>query len=178
MLKNTPSLRLAAALLAATILVTCAAAQVADAPNPKENKMTTETKPMIRSSHFRLLVTDYDAEYKFLRDVLGFRPTFGSLGENYADFECNGAFCLAIFKRSIMSADVKTDAKPTQADSQDRVALIFGVADVDATTAELRKKGVVFVSEPHDRKDWGIRVAHFRDPDGNLIEINHGLPPN
>lgn len=27
-----------------------------------------------------------------------------------------------------------------------------------------------------DRPDWGVRVAHFRDPDGNLIEINQNLP--
>lgn len=24
--------------------------------------------------------------------------------------------------------------------------------------------------------DWGIRTAHLRDPDGNLIEINQPLP--
>jgi catechol 2,3-dioxygenase-like lactoylglutathione lyase family enzyme len=26
-----------------------------------------------------------------------------------------------------------------------------------------------------DRPEWGIRTAHFRDPDGNLIEINQPL---
>jgi catechol 2,3-dioxygenase-like lactoylglutathione lyase family enzyme len=24
--------------------------------------------------------------------------------------------------------------------------------------------------------DWGIRVAYVRDPDGNLIELNHAIP--
>jgi len=32
-----------------------------------------------------------------------------------------------------------------------------------------------FETEPTDRSVWGIRTAHFRDPDGNLIEINHAL---
>lgn len=130
---------------------------------------------MIKTTHFRLLVTDYDAEYRFFRDVLGFQPTYGAEGENYADFDCNG-LCVALFKRSLMSDDVKTSAKPSESDSQDRVALIFGVADVDAIAADLKKKDVGFVTEPHDRSEWGIRVAHFRDPDGNLIEINQGLP--
>lgn len=130
---------------------------------------------MIKTTHFRLLVTDYDAEYRFFRDVLGFQPTYGAEGENYADFDCNG-LCVALFKRSLMSDDVKTSAKPSESDSQDRVALIFGVADVDAMAADLKKKDVGFVTEPHDRSEWGIRVAHFRDPDGNLIEINQGLP--
>jgi len=130
---------------------------------------------MIKTTHFRLLVTDYDAEYRFFRDVLGFQPTYGAEGENYADFDCNG-LCVALFKRSLMTDDVKTSAKPSESDSQDRVALIFGVADVDAMAADLKKKDVGFVTEPHDRSEWGIRVAHFRDPDGNLIEINQGLP--
>ncbi|MFK3673580.1 hypothetical protein ACI0FQ_05645, partial [Bacillus velezensis] len=27
------------------------------------------------------------------------------------------------------------------------------------------------INEPHDRQEWRARVAHFRDPDNNLIEI-------
>jgi lactoylglutathione lyase len=137
----------------------------------------TEKKPMIRSTHLRLLVTDYNAEFRFFRDVLGFQPTFGAEGENYADFDCNG-LCIALFKRSLQCEDMKKADQPLAADSEDRVAMIFGVADVDATVTHLKAKGVKFVTEAHDRKDWGIRVAHFRDPNGNLIEINHGLPPS
>ncbi len=28
------------------------------------------------------------------------------------------------------------------------------------------------MNEPHDQTDWGIRCFHFRDPGGNLIEVN------
>jgi len=49
------------------------------------------------------------------------------------------------------------------------------VKDIETSVDELREKGVVFINEIHDRPDWGIRVAHFRDPDGNLIEINTPL---
>lgn len=139
---------------------------------------TTSSAPSvaIRATHIRLLVADYDKEFRFFRDVLGFKPTYGAEGENYADFDCNGV-TIALFKRNLMSEDIKTIGKPVASDAQDRVALIFAVADVDSTIEQLRTHGVYIVSAPHDRKDWGIRVAHFRDPDGNLIEINHGLAP-
>ncbi|MFV9644620.1 MAG: VOC family protein, partial [Desulfobacterales bacterium] len=51
----------------------------------------------------------------------------------------------------------------------------FEVPNVDKATQELKAKGVVFETEPTDRSVWGIRTAHFRDPDGNLIEINQAL---
>jgi catechol 2,3-dioxygenase-like lactoylglutathione lyase family enzyme len=168
------------ALVASALLAGSASGFNALAPTHKENPMPTSTAATldvaIRTTHIRLLVTDYDKEYRFFRDVLGFKPTFGAEGENYADFDCNGS-CIALFKRKLMSEDTKTEAKPAEADTQDRVALIFGVADVDAMTAKLKRLNVPMVTEPHDRKDWGIRVAHFRDPDGNLIEVNHGLAP-
>src|SRR5579862_9681275 len=63
--------------------------------------------PMIRTTHLRLLVADYDAEFRFFRDILGYRPTFGKEGENYADFDCNGV-CIALFKRNLMSDDLGT----------------------------------------------------------------------
>jgi lactoylglutathione lyase len=41
----------------------------------------------------------------------------------------------------------------------------------DEVCARLKDKGVVFFNEPHDRKEWNARVAHLRDPDGNVIEL-------
>lgn len=32
------------------------------------------------------------------------------------------------------------------------------------------------MAEPKDYPDWGIRAAHVRDPDGNLIEIENEMP--
>jgi lactoylglutathione lyase len=135
-----------------------------------------EGQGLIRSTHIRLLVSDFGAEFRFFRDVLGFACTFGKEDDVYADFDCNGV-SVALFKRELMSEDLKHPAPPRHAESEDRLALIFGVEDVDATCTELAKKGVHLIGQPHDRKDWGIRVAHFRDPEGNLVEINHGLKP-
>jgi lactoylglutathione lyase len=89
----------------------------------------------------------------------------------YADFRA-GTAQLEIFSRREMTEAIGTADQPSFAESQDRVAVIFAVESVDEKFRQLRDKGVSFVTEPHDRNGWGIRVAHFRDPDGNLIEIN------
>jgi lactoylglutathione lyase len=52
-----------------------------------------------------------------------------------------------------------------------RSVLATGVADVDAAYEELRSKGVEFIRAPEDRS-WGLRCAHFKDPDGNVWEIH------
>src|SRR5258708_5441795 len=129
---------------------------------------------MLRHTYDRLLVADFRASFLFYRDVLGFKPTFGDENDVYADLETGGA-TLALFRRDLMAEAVGTADKPADADSQDKAAFIFEVENVDATYADLQSKGVTFITEPQDRAQWGIRAAHFRDPDGNLLEIYNPL---
>ncbi|MBK8019931.1 MAG: VOC family protein [Chloroflexi bacterium] len=67
-------------------------------------------------------------------------------------------------------------ASPRRASAQDSSLLVFEVDDVDQAVQSLQGKGVSFIAMPTDRPDWGMRTAHFRDPDGNLLEIFHPLP--
>jgi uncharacterized glyoxalase superfamily protein PhnB len=39
---------------------------------------------------------------------------------------------------------------------------------------ELSAKGVEFIRPPEDRS-WGLRCAHFKDPDGHVWEIHTPL---
>ena len=55
-----------------------------------------------------------------------------------------------------------------------RGLLAAGVADVDAAYEELKAQGVTFVRPPTDQP-WGLRTAHFADPEGNLWEINQSI---
>jgi len=120
----------------------------------------------------RLLVDDFAAEFRFYRDVMGFKPCYGDENDGaYAEFD-TGTPALALFRRDLMAKAVKAADKQPSHDSQDRLSLIFQVESVDDAARELKAKGVVFDTEPHDEEGWGIRVAHFRDPDGNLLEIN------
>jgi len=123
---------------------------------------------MFQSPHIRLLVSDFPACFRFYRDMLGFTPTFGAEAEVYADFDAGGQG-IALFQRELMVEAAGADAGGSTSDA---VVVVLATRDVDAAADMLRTKGVALVSEPADRPDWGIRTAHFRDPAGNLIEIN------
>lgn len=130
----------------------------------------------LRLHDVRLLVTEYEACFFFYRDTLGFPVTYGSEAGDYASFDARQA-AVAIYRRPLMAGVVGTEALPLQAESQDRVALHFQVDDVDQAVQALRASGVTILREPTDRPDWGARTAHFRDPDGTLIEISEAYPP-
>jgi lactoylglutathione lyase len=125
----------------------------------------------MKLTHTRLLVNNYQECYHFYKDTLSFECTWGDENSNYASFQL-GNTQLAIFDKEEMLEDIN--------ESNDRkaplneVVLIFAVDDVDETFHSLKSK-VHFISEPHNREDWGIRVAHFRDPNGTLIEINKNI---
>jgi catechol 2,3-dioxygenase-like lactoylglutathione lyase family enzyme len=126
-------------------------------------------------THVRLLVSRFDECFRFYRDVMGLTPTWGEEGDGYADFAA-GPTNLALFRRAAMADTVGTAALPVEAAAQDRVALILRVDDLGATVQQVETRGGAFVVGPTDHTDWGIRTAHLRDPDGNLIELYVELP--
>jgi catechol 2,3-dioxygenase-like lactoylglutathione lyase family enzyme len=117
------------------------------------------------------LVDDLPACLKFYRDVLGFKVKYGDGKAPYVEFRLDG-IVLALFKRGLMCDAIGQKNVPARKKGLDQVVLGIKVADVDKAYGSLRSKGVKFVTAPTDRPDWRIRVAHFRDPDGNLLEIN------
>ncbi len=74
-----------------------------------------------------------------------------------------------------MAEAVGRSALPSDVAAQDRFCLVIEVENVDETHAQLVEKGVEFVVGPKDMKQWGIRTAHLRDPDGTLIELASSL---
>jgi len=135
--------------------------------------MDRDAAPGLTFTHTRLLVSDYRACFCFYRDVLGFEVTWGDEESYYANFE-TGDVTLAVTDKGDTANAVGTTDRPADAVQQDDVALIFRVESVDESYRTLADE-IEFVTEPHDRPAWGIRVAHFRDPDGNLVEINRPL---
>ena len=124
----------------------------------------------------RLLVNDFDACYRFYRDVMGFQVQWGAEGSDYASFRGRGEAMVALFSRQAMAEILGGGALPSEIQCQDRAMLIFEATDLDATVEALKARGADFVADLQDRPDWGIRTAHLRDPDGNLIELNSPLP--
>ena len=122
----------------------------------------------------RILVSNFKACFFFYRDVLGFESGYGTENGTYADFKV-GDVNISLFDKQEMNQAVGTSHLAANVRTQDKVCLVFAVADVDAACEELKRKGVQLVSRLADHPGWGIRAAHFRDPDGNLIEINQPM---
>jgi lactoylglutathione lyase len=116
----------------------------------------------VRLTHVRLLVDDFSASYRFYRDVLGLETAWEDNGA-YAEFRTGGDVMLAILPRGEL---------PDGGAS----VLCFDVSDVDGAAAAVRERGGALASEPADRPEWGLRLAHLRDADGNLLELNRNLP--
>ncbi len=124
----------------------------------------------MKLKQIRLLVKDFKKSAAFYRDVLEFPIGWYLEDVEYALFD-TGETKLEMLSRKAMAEVIDEGNKPAEADTPSNFLLDFEVEDIDAVFRRLREKGIVFVTEPHDRLDWNSRVAHFRDPEGNLIEI-------
>jgi lactoylglutathione lyase len=120
----------------------------------------------MRFSQARLLVDDFAEAFRFYRDTLGLDVASGDESSGYASFGA-GTVAVAIFERS--GQDEVVELRPPG----DSTLLVLEVDDVDAAVARLREH---VVRDPVDRPHWGGRVAHLRDPSGNLIELFQTLP--
>jgi catechol 2,3-dioxygenase-like lactoylglutathione lyase family enzyme len=129
---------------------------------------------MFKYEFTRLLVSNFKECFLFYRDVMGFKPVFGNEDDVYADFD-TGSTQIVLFDQYFMSKAIGNEHLPASTSAQDKCCLVFAVENVDQTCLLLREQGVQFLTLPEDRQEWGIRTAHFRDPDGNLIEINQPL---
>lgn len=126
-------------------------------------------------TRIRLLVRKFKDCFQFYHEILGLPVVAGNESGPYAEFD-TGTFLLALFNQELMAQVIGTTHKPIQLDCQDQIALIFEVQDVDNTYNLLKNQGIKFVTEPTDRPAWGLRTAHLRDPDNNLIEIYTDRP--
>lgn len=126
----------------------------------------------MRLTHVRLLVEDVTRSANFYKDVIGFDQQLDA--GVYVELRAGDAL-LGIYGREDMAQVLGPSGRPPGSEDGDRVLLCLGVENVDDTHGELTSKGVTFATAPHDQEAWVIRVAHFRDPDGNLIEISAPL---
>jgi lactoylglutathione lyase len=131
---------------------------------------------MMRLSHIRLLTNQYPEMFRFYRDALDLRVRWGDEHGVYADLDTGNGVDIALFSRARIAEMIGTSGHPEKSKAQDPVMLIFAVDDVDFRANRLIEQGATLVNPPADQPDHGIRSAHLRDPDGNLIELNTELP--
>ena len=113
---------------------------------------------LARIQHVALNVTDLAAARRFYLDDLGLseidRPDFGVPG-----------LWMACGDTQVHLVEVD-DNRPAAGQH-----FAFEVADMDATVADLRAKGIV-VSDPFEIAAGAGRQAFLEDPSGNLLELN------
>ena len=111
---------------------------------------------------------DLDAARAYYGDVLGLpcssvwqRPGTEAMG---AEFE-TGSMTIALIASELIGVPFRANSVP----------IALRVDDVDAARAELESRGVTFTG---DIIDSGVcHMAHFTDPDGNVLMLHHRYAP-
>ena len=118
-----------------------------------------------------LFVRDLDTCTAFYRDILKL-PYQGSDADS-SSFMVQERY-LGLLSVAGAADLLGVEPHEIQFGEASRVVLAASVDDVDAAYEELRAQGVTFVRPPTDQR-WGMRTAHFVDPEGNLWEINQSI---
>lgn len=121
-------------------------------------------------SQIRLMVTDFDACFRFYRNVIGLHVLWGEERAQYAGFRIGEGASLTLFRSQTVAGAAETGS------GQDTVVLIFSVEDLEGSVEQLQRRGAQFVTAPADYPEWGVRAAQLRDPAGNLLELSSPLP--
>lgn len=118
-----------------------------------------------------VFVQDMDRCTTFYRDIFKL-PYIGS-DANSSTFRLKGQHLILLSVAG--AADLLgSDPNELKLDGAPRIVLAAGVEDIDAAYSELKAKGVTFLRPPTDQP-WGLRTAHFADPEGNIWEINQSI---
>jgi predicted enzyme related to lactoylglutathione lyase len=107
---------------------------------------------------------DFEKADEFYGDVLGLERSkqWGSMPAR--EFE-TGSLTIAVMQSDAFGIEFKPHSHP----------IALHVDDVEAARGELESKGVEFAA---DTMDSGVcHMAHFRDPDGNVLMFHNRYAP-
>lgn len=124
----------------------------------------------------RILVRkDYGACFDFYANTIGLVPVWGGREGPYTSFAVkeDEPPCFAIFAGANMSL-FSGYKQPTANAQPDTVVAVIPASNLDDDYRRLKAAGVPFEGEPQTIEDWGMRCVYFRDPEGNLFELNDG----
>lgn len=119
-----------------------------------------------------VFVRDLAKTTSFYRDTLGLQ-VMDSDAES-TGFRLGDIYFL-LLEVSAAARLVSDAGTPLPIEGGPRGLLAASVDDVDAEYAALTAKGVAFLRPPTSQT-WGMRTAHFADPEGNIWEINQPIP--
>jgi len=119
----------------------------------------------------RLLANDFALLFRFYRDVLGLKPQVDDERGPYNKLSLpSGNAAIALQSRQHLK-----ETLPSLSDGDaDKALIALKVDDLDATVTALRARGAALLADPVVQ--WGrLKVAHLRDPEQNLIELQQWL---
>jgi len=113
--------------------------------------------------HVALLTANFERIRAFYTDVLGF-PVRGEFPGHNIVFVDVGSTTIEI---------VEDTGAPSVREAGGWGHLALEVVDVDATFAELSAQGIQFHVQPKNfpETEPSVRIAFFKDPDGNVLEL-------
>lgn len=122
----------------------------------------------------RILVRkNYGECYDFYTEKLGLTPVWGDRNGPYTSFAQPGDTtpCLAIFSGDAMPL-FQGYTQPECTSQPDTIVAVIPTMNLDEDYERLKNNGVIFLGEPQLIEAWGMRCTYFRDPQGNLFELN------
>lgn len=123
----------------------------------------------------RVLVRkDYGACFDFYTEKLGLAAVWGDRGGPYTSFAVKEgeAPCFAIFAGASMSM-FQGYLQPDGQSQPDTITAVIPSDNIEEDYRRLKDAGVEFICEPQFIADWGMHCTYFRDPEGNLFELNN-----
>lgn len=110
-----------------------------------------------------VLVTDWDAARRWYSEKLGFQEMYAMDEVGWAEFQT-----------PLGGATIGLNRLEGGHPGPGSVTITFGVQDIDATRAELEKRGVAF-DGPTNEIPGMVKLATFHDPDGNAMMLAQTL---
>ncbi|MBO6558842.1 MAG: VOC family protein [Pseudomonadales bacterium] len=113
----------------------------------------------------RVFSFEWEESLEFYRDKVGFAVAFSDAEMGWAQFQLGESYI------GLERCD------PNDEESKDLVGRFVGtsieVDNIHSVYDSLMQKGVVFTSAPQ-KQPWGGVLAHFKDPDSNIITLLGG----
>ena len=139
--------------------------------------LTSSPFASMKGHHVAVRVPDFEAAKRWYVEKLDFRVIqewpYADLRLAYVGPATDDHFYIEL----LGDGDLKPIPKPVYSDLGDSLRLAgyhhfcLSIADMDATIAELRRRGVHIVTEPFELAVINRRLAFIADPFGNLIEL-------
>ena len=126
---------------------------------------------IVHLTQARLLVHDFDAVFRFYRDVIGLTPMADPPAFPYAAFTPDLGSALCLHDRAALAADLGGALRVTGERGPDQSMVVLRVDDLAAYLSTLAAHVVAGPVEHGGR----VRAAYVRDPDGNLVELQQWL---